>query len=401
MSRPPDRPARTRPTGTVTSDLNPAITPPPTGAPATAADPPTPPPDPRQVTLLDPSQDLSRGSYGTSAAGQRVHGDVQLDVHGGASWISHGRCGWCGHPDVEFSWYPAALERLLRRQPHDVKIAVTCRGTGDRPVLSRIAAALRAHARPRQRVIDIGAGAGGPTAWLQQWCPALWFEASEPSAHAVRCARELFPTVNVRQVSIPSPPVPAPAPDNASNPAPDQTSGRRSSKVAGGTADQAADQPADQPADHTVAAGVLMLGVLSTLHPEQRAEVLRAGRRLVPAGGTLLVSDFSRAPGAGSGPLILPGGVGAAGLREVRRDLHRSGWRTRRLDSGFPAEDRAWAAARDRFQVALARFVQVNHHLEPVACPDALHREAAARARFQGLIRDGAVRRYLLIAEAA
>ncbi len=105
--------------------------------------------------------------------------------------------------DVEFDVEAAALADRMAAMDIDDRIAAACRGSANPAALAWLAEELSI--APTTKVGDLGAGRGGPAAWLQRrWgCSIV---AVEPAQGAVMGAQRLFDLVVVAG-RRPSPPV--------------------------------------------------------------------------------------------------------------------------------------------------------------------------------------------------
>ena len=89
----------------------------------------------------------------------------------------------------EFDVQAAAIAEQLPGLDIDARIAAACRGSGNPAALAWLAENLRIS--EASRVIDLGAGLGGPAAWLQRRYRCEVF-AMEPAFGAVAAAGSIF-----------------------------------------------------------------------------------------------------------------------------------------------------------------------------------------------------------------
>lgn len=96
--------------------------------------------------------------------------------------------------DDEFGEQAAHIVAQIADLTMDEQIAAACRGSGNPAALAWIAENLRLG--PASVVVDLGAGLGGPSAWMRAryGCTVIAVEPEAPAAHA---ARSIFglPTV--------------------------------------------------------------------------------------------------------------------------------------------------------------------------------------------------------------
>ena len=96
--------------------------------------------------------------------------------------------------DTEFGEHAAAIADRIRMLAPDDRIAAACRGSGNPGALAWLAESLRLG--NTTAVVDLGAGLGGPAAWMRSryGCTVV---AVEPATPAARAAASLFelPTV--------------------------------------------------------------------------------------------------------------------------------------------------------------------------------------------------------------
>lgn len=286
------------------------------------------------------------------------------------------RCRWCSGPagtaEIEFGWYSAVLARVLHDlDPREVAVygvddavsddllfAATCRGTGDRPVLefTARALALAPAAVTALPVVDVGAGTGGPAAWLQARTGRRVL-AVEPSAASLATGRELFPALESVRAEAESLPV--------------------SSGSVG---------------------AVTMLGVLSLV--DDAAAVLREARRVSATGGILVITDYAAPDAAARRRARLPEGTSPEVGDELLAALADTGWDVAHVMPGAALPDRSWTACRDAVDSAIARHVGLTSHGADDACPVAHEAELRARSEFSAAIEKGAVRRITVVARA-
>jgi SAM-dependent methyltransferase len=104
--------------------------------------------------------------------------------------------------DEEFDVQASAIAVELLDLPSAAQIAAACRGSGNPAALTWLAKHLRVD--QGTSVVDIGAGLGGPAAWLiaRYHCHVI---ALDPSAGAARAATSLFtlPVMLARADSLP------------------------------------------------------------------------------------------------------------------------------------------------------------------------------------------------------
>ena len=287
-----------------------------------------------------------------------------------------GRCRWCSTDDVEFGWYPAALTDVEASLGATARLAAACRGSGDRPLLDRLA---HAFARFRTRgtavpagadgagpsLVDVGAGFGGPAAWLAR-THGLRVLGVEPSADAVDAAQRLFPGLTLVRGEAGRIPVPDAAHD-----------------------------------------GALLLGVVSLVGdvPEALAEA----RRVVRDGGLLALTDYvgldatDRAAvreAAAAGRPLLPGGTKVRLLGDLLGGVRASGWNVLESTVGPLPPDPQWAAVRRAVDQLVEAYVARTPHGTGAACPVALRAERRARAQFGTAIASRRVTRLTLVAQA-
>jgi SAM-dependent methyltransferase len=265
------------------------------------------------------------------------------------------RCGWCAADDVEFGWYSAALGQVLGQATRpDVRLAAACRGSGDRPVLGHLAAALDS-APSGAPVVDVGAGLGGPGAWLQERTGRR-FVGVEPSLPSVRVARGLFPDLPV---------VPGDA--------------------------------AALPVADGVAGAVTMIGVLSLLGSARNAALAEARRALRP-GGVLALTDVVAPQPADRRDADLPEGTEPPLAGRVTTALTAAGWIV--LDSGLDdsPRDEEWATLREDTDDLVTAHVRTTPHGVDHACPHAWEAERDARHRMWEALDSGQLRRETVIA---
>ncbi|MFN8075228.1 MAG: class I SAM-dependent methyltransferase [Kineosporiaceae bacterium] len=290
-------------------------------------------------------------------------------------------CAWCagdrgpsGTEQVEFGWYSAVLSRVLETvdprvaaahgvpdaTAEQLRWAATCRGTGDRPVLDLVARAVaQAPGGDGLGLVDVGAGTGGPSAYLatRTGLPVL---AVEPSRQSLATARRLFGDVEgVRVVEG----------DAAALPAPDGS-----------------------------AAAVTMLGLLSLLPDASPA--LREARRVAAPGAVLALTDYTAPSHGARRAADLPEGTRPDVTGELLTALDAAGWDVEHVVDGALLPDRVWLGCRDVVDAAIARHVALTPHGLDNACPAAHEAEMAARAQFSGAIEAGTVRRLTVVARA-
>lgn len=261
-------------------------------------------------------------------------------------------CVWCGGADAEFDWWPTVLRRLLAPAPLHVRLAAACRGTGDRPVLEQVAAALAGTAAGGL-VVDVGAGAGGPAEWLRRTGRRRVLAVDE-SASSCRTARRLFPALGVARGTATALPV------------------------------------GDAAADGLLLAGVLSLGA-------DPAPALAEASRAARPGAALVVTDYTA---VGDADPDLPPGTRCHPRATLLAALDRTGWDVDVVRSGPAPADLAWVAARRRVRAAVRQHVRGTPHGLAGACPAALAAEERATTQFGRAIRDGALERVLLTARS-
>lgn len=288
-------------------------------------------------------------------------------------------CRWCdvAQPggasatnDIEFGWYSRVLARVLAdvdpRLVHGVedasaeqlRWAATCRGTGDRPVLELLARAI-AQGAPSGSIVDVGAGTGGPSAYLsvRTGLPVL---AVEPSTSSLRTARHLFGDVD-RVQFVQGTSESLPAPDGS-------------------------------------AAAVTMLGLLSLL--EDVTPTLREARRVAAPGAVLALTDYTAPDADARDSVDLPDGTSPDVSGELLAALAATGWDVEHVVDGAMLPDRAWLACRDAVDAAIARHVALTPHGMGDSCPAAHEAETEARTQFSRAIQSGRVRRLTVVARA-
>ncbi|MBI4944401.1 MAG: class I SAM-dependent methyltransferase [Actinobacteria bacterium] len=277
-------------------------------------------------------------------------------------------CRWCAGADVEFGWYPSALLEVADALPASARLAAACRGTGDRPLLVRVADALDRYRGPSTApgaVLDVGAGFGGPAAWLRRERGLATFGV-EPSQDAVAAARGLFPWVPMVRGDAQRLPV----------------------------------------ADGAFEAA-LVLGVVSLVDDVRRA--LLEARRAVRAGGVLALTDYvgldvparsaGRDPWSGGHPL-LPPGTKVRLLRDVLATVEATGWVVAESVVGPFEPDEPWVTEREDVDRVVESHVARTPHGLGAACRRALRAERRARARFAEAVDGGFVTRLALVARA-
>lgn len=104
--------------------------------------------------------------------------------------------------EAEFDEQATAIAEQVRGAEFDERVAAACRGSGNPAALAWLAEGLALG--PGTDVVDLGAGLGGPAAWLGRrfGCAVL---AAEPAGGAVRSARDLFGLTCVRSSADASP----------------------------------------------------------------------------------------------------------------------------------------------------------------------------------------------------
>lgn len=277
-------------------------------------------------------------------------------------------CRWCAEPDVEFGWYPSALHEVADALPTTARLAAACRGTGDRPLLDRVADALDRYREPSTApgpVVDVGAGFGGPAAWLRRY-RGVATVGVEPSADAVAAARGLFPEVPmVRGDAMRLP-------------------------LADGAYEAA-----------------LVLGVVSLVDDVPRA--LMEARRAVRAGGVLALTDYvgldvsaqqAVREARAAGHPVLPVGTKVRLLRDVLATVEAAGWVVVESGVGPPEPDEQWVDAREEVDRVVESHVARTPHGLGAACRRALRAERRARTRFAEAVDGGLVSRVTLVARA-
>ena len=285
-------------------------------------------------------------------------------------------CPWCRTGDVEFGWYPAALADVEASLGVTARLAAACRGSGDRPLLDRLA---HAFARFRTRgtavpagedgagpaVVDVGAGFGGPAAWLAR-AHGLRTLGVEPSLPALAAARTLFPDLPVVRGEAGRLPL----------------------------ADGAHD-------------GALMLGVVSLVDDVPQA--LAQARRVVRDGGLLALTDYvgldaadrtAAREAAAAGRPLLPRGTKVRLLGDVLGGVRAAGWSVLESTVGPVAPDPQWAAVRRAVDQLVEAYVARTPHGTGAACPFALRAERRVRAQFGTAIASHRVTRLTLVARA-
>jgi SAM-dependent methyltransferase len=102
----------------------------------------------------------------------------------------------------EFDAQAAAIAVELPRLPIEEQIAAACRGSGNPAALAWLAESLEVN--ESTRIVDLGAGLGGPAAWFaaRYRCPVV---ALEPAGGAASAAASLFglPVMQARADSSP------------------------------------------------------------------------------------------------------------------------------------------------------------------------------------------------------
>lgn len=96
--------------------------------------------------------------------------------------------------EIEFGHYSEWLVDAAVALAVDDRVPVACRGTGDPDLFARLADELELTGE--ERVLDVGCGIGGPTAWLvrERAVDAVGVDVMEP---AIRGLRRLFPSLPV------------------------------------------------------------------------------------------------------------------------------------------------------------------------------------------------------------
>jgi SAM-dependent methyltransferase len=277
-------------------------------------------------------------------------------------------CRWCAGADVEFGWYPSALLEVADALPTDARLAAACRGTGDRPLLVRVADALDRYRGPSTTpgpVLDVGAGFGGPAAWLRRHRGVATFGV-EPSEDAAVAARGLFPEVPMVRGDAQRLPV----------------------------------------ADGVFEAA-LVLGVVSLVDDVRRA--LLEARRVVRPGGVLALTDYVGLDAAAqhadrdarsAGHPLLPPGTKVRLLRDVLATVEATGWVVAESVVGPFEPDDQWVAEREEVDRVVESHVARTPHGLGAACRRALRAERRARARFAEAVDDGLVSRIAVVARA-
>ena len=94
-----------------------------------------------------------------------------------------------GMGDQEFDGHAAAAARRIRSLAPDERIAAACRGSANPAALAWLAEGLRLDRTTR--VVDLGAGLGGPAAWFEAryGCTVVGIE---PAGRAAGAARSIF-----------------------------------------------------------------------------------------------------------------------------------------------------------------------------------------------------------------
>jgi SAM-dependent methyltransferase len=241
-------------------------------------------------------------------------------------------------------------------------MAAGCRGSGDRPVLVGVIEALRRFGRVRPAaggvdVVDVGAGLGGPAAWLQATTGRRVL-ALEPSGASAAAARQLFPGLPVVHAVA-----------------------------------------EELPLRGAAAGAVTMLGLLSVL--DDVGAALVEARRVVRDGGILAITDYVAPDDARRLRAALPGGTTAQLPADLLRQLAAAGWDVVHVELGAPRSDDLWQKVRSRVEARVRRYVFERPHGRPAACPVAYRRERVARRRFSAAIEAGHVHRATVIARAA
>ncbi|MCU1400057.1 MAG: Methyltransferase type 11, S-adenosyl-L-methionine-dependent [Acidimicrobiales bacterium] len=91
--------------------------------------------------------------------------------------------------EVEFDEHASTIASGIPTLPAADRIAAACRGSGNPVALSWLAECLALH--EGSNVLDIGAGLGGPAAWLAMRY-GCWTANLEPAANAAVAAVQLF-----------------------------------------------------------------------------------------------------------------------------------------------------------------------------------------------------------------
>lgn len=110
--------------------------------------------------------------------------------------------------EAEFDTVAAWTEQAIAELGDEYAIPAACRGSGDPADLAWLADGLDLSGR--RRFVDVGAGLGGPAAWLQQHLTDRWDGVPllvEPMTHAAGAARRLFdlPAVAAWSEDLPLP----------------------------------------------------------------------------------------------------------------------------------------------------------------------------------------------------
>jgi SAM-dependent methyltransferase len=95
--------------------------------------------------------------------------------------------------DAEFGWYTERLaEAIVEVAPTD-PVPPACRGTGNPALLSYLADLIQAG--PEMSVLDLGAGLGGPAAWLsrERGCRVIGLDVMEAGPRGIK---RLFPSLD-------------------------------------------------------------------------------------------------------------------------------------------------------------------------------------------------------------
>jgi ubiquinone/menaquinone biosynthesis C-methylase UbiE len=211
--------------------------------------------------------------------------------------------------EVEFDRQASLIADQIPSLPEADRIPAACRGSGNPAALSWLAEGLRLDRSTT--VVDLGAGLGGPSAWLCEHfgCRCINLEVAARAA-----AAQIFGTPTIR-----------------------------------GCAEQA-------PIRSDSADVALLLGVLSVItHPELAlAEALRIARRV----GIL---DYCST----TGNAFTAGGSSFLPADELRRQVHTAGWRIVQFAPVTVPAPHTWTEAAESIDVQpAATEVEVIHAIE-------------------------------------
>lgn len=199
--------------------------------------------------------------------------------------------------DAEFAGQASAIASQIPDLAPDERIPAACRGSGNPAMLSWLAEGLSVD--PASLVVDVGAGIGGPAAWLTEryGCTVVAVEPAEP---ACRAAKELFGLASVCSAAERLP-------------------------FADATFDAA-----------------LLLGVCSVV--DDPAAVLAEARRVARR---LALSDY-----AAAGPTpVLAGGSTFRPSAAVEEAVRSAGWIIDQTSDAVPPTPSTWSAAAESIEV--------------------------------------------------